>query len=218
MERGRLIVFEGIDGAGTTTQSALLHETLEASFGRCLLTREPSDGPVGMLIRQVLRGRLRGGDGSGGTSPFDARSLALLFAADRLDHLYGEVVPALKAGVHVISDRYLLSSLAYQSLDMELAWIREINRLAARPDLTILLDVPAREALQRLQISRAGSELFEKPEALERVAETYRSLASHGGGRSVVTINGVGTVDAVRRAVWKAVQPNLPITANGSVP
>jgi len=94
---GKLIALEGIDGAGTTTQAALLREAVEAHVGRCLLTREPSDGPIGTQVRQVLRGRLLGGgpgaerDGASGPAPFDRRALALLFAADRLDHLQAEV-------------------------------------------------------------------------------------------------------------------------------
>ena len=205
MSRGYFIVLEGIDGSGTTTQAHLLHETLESSFGRCLLTREPSDGPIGMLIRQILKGRLTGRDIGGGSAPFDPKSLALLFAADRLDHLQSEIVPAIKAGSLVVSDRYLLSSLAYQSVDAELTWVKEINRQAVKPDLTLFLDVPHDLALQRLAESRADTERFEKAETLERVVSNYRGLVSQARGNTV-TIDGKLPVNEVRRTAWKAVE------------
>src|SRR4051794_5711725 len=104
MTAGKLIVLEGIDGAGTTTQA----QRLGKHFGaRVHVTREPSDGAAGILIRQILRGEYH---------PYDHTALALLFAADRLDHLKREIEPQLQKGVHVISDRYVISSLVYQSL------------------------------------------------------------------------------------------------------
>jgi dTMP kinase len=87
--RGRFVVIEGLDGAGTTTQARLLGERLRAEGRAVHVTAEPSGGPVGALIRQVLQHRVNGGAGGG----FDAAGLALLFAADRLDHLAAEVEP-----------------------------------------------------------------------------------------------------------------------------
>src|SRR4051812_35922446 len=103
--QGRLIALEGVDGAGTTTQAQRLAVLLGA---RAHVTREPSGGPLGQLLRQLL---------SGAHADLDPAAVALLFAADRLDHLSREVEPALARGQHVITDRYLLSSLAYQTVD-----------------------------------------------------------------------------------------------------
>src|SRR5579864_7294663 len=109
-KRGLFIVLEGLDGAGTTTQLVRLAERLRRAGERVVATAEPTDGPIGALIRQALRRRLVHRDGRALTD----ESLALLFAADRVDHVAGEIEPALARGQHVLCDRYVLSSLAYQ--------------------------------------------------------------------------------------------------------
>ena len=111
-ERGKFVVLEGMDGAGTTTQAARLAEALRARGVHVRLTREPSDGPIGMMVRQVLTGRIVS---PAGRAPGWA-TMALLFAADRMDHVESEIEPFLLAGGTVISDRYDASSLAYQSV------------------------------------------------------------------------------------------------------
>ena len=125
----------------------------EPRRSRCVLTCEPSTGPIGSLIRQVLQRRLFVPDATGPRN-FDWSTMALLFAADRMDHLDSTVVPALRAGSVVISDRYDLSSLAYQSVTAHngsdpIPWIRQLNAQALRPDLTIVIDVPAEVAEER---------------------------------------------------------------------
>src|SRR6185369_8913434 len=107
--RAIFVVLEGIDGSGTTTQLGRLQAYLERRGRAVHPTREPSTGPVGRLLREILLGqhRLPGGE------PADGLAMALLFAADRRDHVRREIEPALGAGRDVVSDRYLLSSLAY---------------------------------------------------------------------------------------------------------
>src|SRR5579872_2145062 len=111
-DRGRLVVLEGIDGAGTTTHVARLAEKLRTVRVPVRVTREPSDGPVGTLVRQVLTGRIVA---PGGRAPGWA-TMALLFAADRMDHVETEIEPFVASGGTMISDRYDASSLAYQSV------------------------------------------------------------------------------------------------------
>ncbi len=208
--RGLLIVLEGIDGAGTTTQAALLGERLAGRTDAVVVTAEPSAGPVGMLIRNVLRGRVTGAsDPAGRATTFDRRALALLFAADRLDHVACEVEPVLERGGVVISDRYLLSSLAYQGLDAPREWVAEINRFAPVPDLTVFLEVPAEVAWSRIGRARAGRDLFETVEMLERVASAYREVLTREGLGRVVVMDGTRPRQEVADRVFSAVEPLL---------
>src|SRR5450755_2888527 len=112
MAKGRLVVLEGIDGAGTTTQAARLAARIKQAGTKARTTKEPSDGPVGTLIRHVLTGRIVGAKG---LAPGWA-TMALLFAADRMDHVETEIEPFLAEGGVIVSDRYDASSLAYQSV------------------------------------------------------------------------------------------------------
>lgn len=175
-ERGCFLVLEGIDGAGTTTQAELLAEKIESSGRRAHLTREPSTGPVGVFLRQALTHQLKNTDGE--TTHLDWASMALLFSADRLDHLEREILPALSRGEVVICDRYDLSGLIYQSEtspegQQALPWLRELNRKALRPAVTLILNV-APEVAERRRATRAGEEeLYEKSELQRRLAASY---------------------------------------------
>jgi dTMP kinase len=135
--KGLLVALEGIDGSGTTTQAKVLCE----SASRRLFTFEPTDGAIGRLIRELLAGARKLPD----------PAIALLFAADRLDHIDRVVAPALAEGRVVISDRYLFSSLAYQSVRLDADWVERINSRAPAPDLTVYLRVEASVAAQRRQ-------------------------------------------------------------------
>jgi len=169
MGRGKFLVIEGLDGAGTTTQAACLVASLRRRGLAVHATCEPSKGPIGALIRQALSGRLSVDATGKALSP---RSLALLFAADREDHLEAEVLPALEQGHWVISDRYLLSSLAYQSLSSSMDWIMALNQHALVPDCTVFLKIEPELAAQRMR-TRPHAELYEALETQKRVAENY---------------------------------------------
>ena len=191
--RGTFIVLEGIDGSGTTTQLRLIGDWLARRRVRHHLTREPSDGPIGMLIRAVLGGRLR----SAGGAPFDRRALALLFAADRLDHVTSEILPRLADGVTVVSDRYVCSSLAYQAQDCPRAWVGEINRLVPVPDLCIFLRVDPRAAEGRMRRSRQTRDIFEQIAFQRRVAAGYERAVLAVPRRRLLSIDGTLPVEAV---------------------
>ncbi len=199
MSNGRFIVLEGIDGAGTTTQLRMLSDRLSAAGHKIHSTREPSDGPIGNLLRGVLSGRIRMSTSAGG-GPLDQRAIALLFAADRLDHLTSEIEPALLRGFHVITDRYLASSIAYQSLFAPTDWVSEINAYASSPDLTVLLDVDPKIALGRMQQGRVGEELYERLELLEKIASTYRSVAAGSQDRFLV-LDGTAPIPVVTQRI-----------------
>jgi dTMP kinase len=205
--RGRFLVLEGLDGAGTTTQAARLCEALRAEGRKVHVTAEPSGGPVGALVRQVLRGRI--GGGAGGREAFDPRALALLFAADRLDHVNVEIAPKLAAGIDVVCDRFALSSLAYQGAQLgEMAWIAELNRAAARPDATLFLRVRPEVALRRRQAASLDREIFEVDAFQRKVARSYEEAIRRvrRAGERVLELDGEAPVDAVARAVLEAVR------------
>lgn len=203
-----LIVFEGTDGSGTTTQGDRLTERLRAAGQPVLRTRQPSDLPIGKLIREALRGTWL-------PRPA-AEPIALLFAADRADHCNAQIAPALAAGQVTVCDRYLASSLAFQVVDgeggIDAAWLLQANRAALRPDLTLWLDVPVDEALQRIDARGAPRERFEAERTLQAVRERYAALwrgppAALG---PIVRVDGVGDADAVQGRVEAAVAAALP--------
>jgi dTMP kinase len=177
MARGRFIVLEGIDGSGTTSQSRRLVDELERLGTPACWTCEPTAGPVGKLIRLALQRKLTADNGVDPRA-LSWSALALLFAADRIDHVDSVVEPALRSGRTVISDRYVLSSLAYQSVtspegEGAVPWIRAINARAIRPDLTIVLDVSDDVAAERRALRGGPPELFEIRDVQRQLAEVY---------------------------------------------
>lgn len=198
---GRFIVLEGIDGSGTTTQASLLVDWLKAKGRAARLTREPSRGPIGLFLRQALEHRLM--DERGRPTQVDWQSLALLFAADRMDHLQREVLPALAKGEIVISDRYDLSSLLYQSQTSDvgaasLPWLQSLNERARRPDLTLVFDVEPSVAEARRAARGGPEELFEKQELQRRLAQGYRLARELLPRDRVEVIEASGSIDEVQ--------------------
>ena len=204
MREGHFIVLEGVDGAGTTTQSRRLSETLLASGREAHVTAEPSRGPTGMLLREVLAGRIVVPGSSGPRAP-SWSTLALLFAADRLDHLESEVLPQISRGITVICDRYYHSSVAYQSCTgggsaRDIEWIKQINSYARRPDLTMVLDVSPQVAFER-RSDRASREIFDQPKLQHDLCEFYRGLERHFPDERIVHVNAEAPFDEVAREI-----------------
>ncbi len=177
---GKLIVFEGLDGSGQTTQAHLLADWFRKTRGQlAYYTKEPTDGPVGALLKLALSHRLSAPGEGREFKPLDSATMALFFAADRMDHLNNDIIPKLKNGINVIADRYYHSSFAYQSLEMEVDWIREINEPALMPDITFFLEVPPRICLQRMHAQRWHVELYEDLATLEKVENSYQQVIQH---------------------------------------
>ncbi|MFH1681385.1 MAG: dTMP kinase [Candidatus Eisenbacteria bacterium] len=216
---GLFIAFEGLDGAGTTTQARILADRLESEGIPVHLTKEPSEGPVGNLISLVLRRRLVAPTAGRPLDPFPDELLALLFAADRIDHLHAEILPKLREGIAVISDRYILSSYAYQSLGCDLKWIREVNRHAVMPDLTFLIDVPAPICLRRIERERWEMELFEGLDKLVVVRKNYLRIAASPIGESmnVVLLDGEKEIRALQREIWERLRSSVKPGTGGGV-
>jgi dTMP kinase len=173
--KGAFIVIEGLDGSGKTTQAKLLAAKLKKSHN-AVFTAEPSRGKIGKFIRNSIL--------------YDeTRSLpsveALLFAADRLEHVKNEVLPAMEQGHLVVSDRYLYSSLAYQgSAGLSLDWIETINQHALKPDLALFIDVAPETVLMRLKRKKS---VMETLETQQKVREVYLKYVQNG---SLTSING----------------------------
>ncbi len=207
MKEGMFIVFEGIDGAGTTSQTSLLAEWFNQKGIAAHRTWEPSQGKIGRLIREYLAGALDIPD-----LDRHYHSLALLFAADRIDHLAREVEPNLKQGACVISDRYVLSSFVYQSLHCNPDWVKEINTEARPPHLTFLIDAPVEITMERIarRSLLESTEIYETAEQQEKIREKYldaaRGLFSE---HDIIIIDGAMEIEDVHKKVVSKLEPIL---------
>lgn len=193
------IVIEGLDGAGTTTQAKRLHAMFEQRQQAAIVTAEPSTGPIGVMIRDMLAKRIVGEDGRA----IDRETLALLFAADRMHHCRNVIEPALARNVRVVSDRYYPSSIVYQgdvdqSDHFDSAWVRTLNERALRPDVTFFIDVPVEVAFARLS-DRGHRDIYETREKLTRLAARYAQVMEmlKESGEAIVTIDGTQAIEDV---------------------
>lgn len=214
-KRGIFVTIEGIDGAGTTTQTERYAAYLRGLGKSVHVTREPSTAPIGTFIRSILghKRELPGGPG------FDL--MALLFAADRLDHVRGEIEPALALGAVVLSDRYDLSSLAYQSVASQstlpaheiVAWIRQLNRFAMRPDVTLVVDVSPDVAAKRRASRAAPKDLYETAELQVRLAKAYAHAEALLPDDRIVHVRGDGGIDDVELLIRATLAPHVETSA-----
>jgi dTMP kinase len=199
------IVFEGLDGSGTSTQARRLHDSLVISKKqRVRLTSEPSSGPVGQMIRTAMSGRLQFTNDS---TNFD-RQMAFLFAADRNDHLHNDtdgILKLLSQNYFVISTRYYFSSFAYHCRGTEdFEFVRSLNRSFPSPDLTIFLDVPVSVSVARLS-ARSHLDKYEHAQKLDMVQKNYANFFSSYQG-ALVKIDGEKDEASIHNEIVGAVQ------------
>jgi dTMP kinase len=163
------ICIEGLDGCGKTTQTRLLVRRLKKMGYAAVYTAEPSSGKIGQFIKKYCL--------HGGKRVTDIVE-ALLFAADRFEHVNNEIIPALNKGKIVVSDRYVYSSLAYQgAAGLDLKWIEAINKHALRPDLAIFIDVEPEIAIKRLKSKKS---VMENLETQKKVRSVYLDFVQKG--------------------------------------
>jgi len=167
--KGVFICVEGLDGCGKTTQTKLLVERLEKKGYDAIYTAEPSRGEIGSFIKEYcLHGETR----------VSSIVEALLFAADRFEHVEKEVIPTLNEGKLVVSDRYVYSSLAYQgAAGLDLEWIEKINEHAIRPHLAVFIDVEPETVIQRLKPKKS---VMENLGTQQKVREVYMKFVEKG--------------------------------------
>lgn len=201
--RGKLIVLEGLDGAGTTTQMKRIAKRLERDGKKVFITHEPTDNSIGLLVRSVLQKKIK-------TTPL---SLALLYASDREDHLNNEeygINKYLDEGYFVISDRYFYSSIAYQAVDCPLSFVKDINSTFPHADILIFIDTPTECCMDRIDKRGEEKELFEKSSFLEKVRKNYLNVLKElPESVQLLNIDGRKTIDEVEEEIWHYLSTNL---------
>lgn len=190
--QGKFIVFEGCDGSGKSTQLKLLAKYLNGRGVETYLTSEPTDSPVGGVLRACLTGRVE----------TDEYTIAALFAADRLDHINNKVngiKKKLGEGVTVLCDRFYLSSFAYNGGLVPLDWVISLNTpaMALKPDLTVFLDLPPEEGMERV-LRRGETERYETLERQKRIRELYFELFRRFGDLHVGIVRSERDKDATQ--------------------
>ena len=208
------IVFEGIDGAGTSTQIEMLKNRPEARD--FLFTAEPTSAPTGKFLRQMLKGDF----------PLQNESAAYLFAADRNEHVNGKLLTqgntlvtgikeACQSGRKVVSDRYLFSSLAYQSINCPPEVPRLLNSLFPLPQLLFYFEISPKDSLSRLG-DRNFREIYEKEDFLNRTVQEYHNVLSEysekakNQGMKIILIDAKKTKEEISANIWQEIK-NLPI-------
>ncbi|MDI6642973.1 MAG: dTMP kinase [Candidatus Hodarchaeaceae archaeon] len=194
--KGKFVSIEGIDGCGKSTHAKLLARWLRARGREVIITDEPTNSTIGRIIKQVLRGELR----------VPVAVEALLFATDRVQHVKNVIEPAVRSGKVVLNERYIYSSLVYQSArGVPAGWIKLINNYAPKPDLAILIDVPAEVALARIKPSRRLDEFERDLRLQQRVRRNYLRIAKREGLKIVDGARSCGEVQAEIRKLISAV-------------
>ena len=200
MKKAKFIVFEGIDGSGKSTISDMVFEKIRSLDQKIYKTFEPTDSPIGSVIKNILNKRIISDD----------KTIGALFLADRLDHIQNPVsgiLTYLNQGKHVISDRYYYSSYAYHVPMLSMDWVIAANKECAdllRPDVIFYLDISAEESMKRLSASRAFLDLFETKEKMEQVIINYKEAIKREGKKdNVILIDGHQSVTAIFNEVWE---------------
>lgn len=192
----KFIAFEGIDGSGLSTQSKLIFESLTKKGNKVLLTKEPTSGEIGKIIRKALKGEIF----------IDKVTLSLLFAADRMDHI--SKIDFNKYD-YVITDRYFFSNLAYQSLDVDLNFIMNINKFALKPHIVIFLDVPTEICIERIKkrakINNSHLEIYEDVEKLRRIRENFLKIFEKFQDLEIFIVDGKKEIEQVHEEIMKIV-------------
>ena len=201
--RGRFIVFEGIDGAGKTTQIEYLAKRLQEEGRVVYRTAEPTESVTGGLLRDAL----------GGVSRRSACEMAALFVLDRIFHNVNPVngiEKMLADGVDVICDRYYYSSLAYQGSETNAEWVREMNLDCPEirhPDICIFLDLTPEQSMERINRGRVTHEIYETTEKLARVrAQFYNTFEGLRDVDRICVVNAARSVDEIHEEIWQLVQ------------
>ncbi len=199
MKKGVFIAFEGLDGSGKTTQLSALRDRLLKLNIKCKDEREPSDGILGLIARSAVKKKIS-------LSP---QAMALLFAADRYEHVLNDIKPCIDNGVHVLTDRFLFSNFAYQGQTSAYEDLFIYNKGTIEllmPDLTIFIDIDPKVSLERLGSSRVGKELYDE-EGIAVRANFLSVIEKMRDKARILTIDGNQPQEVVADEIWEAVEP-----------
>ena len=201
--KGKFIVYEGLDGSGKTTQVMRMVEHLRSKGMPCRCEKEPTDGVIGSLARNAVKGM----------EQFDPVTLALLFAADRAEHVRNVISPALERGEWVVCDRYVMSNIAYQSISVPAQFILDANQAvltgagAVLPDVTIFIDTAPKECADRISSNRLFEEMFDRADVAMHVRRQYNEAFNllEKFSMSVRAVHGDADADEVFAACMEIV-------------
>lgn len=196
------IVIEGVDGSGKTTQINLLKERFKQANQAVMDTFEPTDGPVGSMVRNIFKHRIQA----------DPYTIAGLLLADRLDHINNPVngmKKYLEADYTVICSRYYFSTYAFQSEYMSEAWLVDCNALCKeqlQPDLIIYLSVHFEDSMTRIENSRVSTELYETKEKTQKAHLAYlQAFEKYGQDENIHIIDGSESIKTISDKIWNLV-------------
>lgn len=202
---GKFIVFDGLDGAGLSTQASLLvdflnerTEQLKLGHPGAWLTKEPTKSLIGGIINAQLDHHWKSSN----------ECLQLLFCADRAFHLEKEIIPLLKQGNNVICDRYAFSTLAFGSLgDNDFDWLLGLQKKFLMPDIVFFLKVAPIECIKRISGSRFETTLFEKKEVFEKVWQNFEKISKMF--ENIYIINGERPINEIAKEIQQIIQQKL---------
>ncbi|MBO7249768.1 MAG: dTMP kinase [Clostridia bacterium] len=204
MSKGMFIVFEGIDGAGKSTQVRILAEKLEKLGKKVYITAEPTTLPSGVELRRVLSGNVK-------KTPAE---IAIMFAEDRVAHNQNAecgIERMLEEGAFILCDRYYYSSLAYQGSQTSYEWVRTLNTRCPEirhPDICIFLDLTPEESMKRITAGRDSTEIYESEEILARVRDTFmKVLEDMSSEDKIEIIDASKDIDSIAERVFAAISP-----------
>ena len=202
MNKNLFIALEGIDGSGKSTQAKILTQKLEREGIKVHATCEPTNGPIGKMIRDIFTRKLEA----------DHRTIAPLFIADRLEHLLNPlngIIRMLADGYTVITDRYYFSSYAYQSPHVGMDWVVRANSICAslrRPDVNIYIDISPEISVERISRGRDKIELYESLDELVKVKDAYfRVMEQLKNEETIRIIDGNRTPEPISEDIWNLV-------------
>ena len=203
MNRGIFIVFEGIDGAGKSTQAKLLAQRLEGLGRRVVMTAEPTDLPSGRELRRVLKGESKKSD----------CEIAAMFTLDRIAHNVDSaagIEKMLGEGICVICDRYYYSTLAYQGSLTDYDWVKALNTKCPEirhPDICIFLDLLPSESMKRINAGRESTEIYENEETLGIVRDTFMKVIDDMRAiDKIEVVDASGEIAEISEKIFEAVK------------